>query len=101
MTTKSRHESFIIVGVTSDARPFRPSDWAERLCGTMSIFGAEKRMSYSPYVQPGSMDNNKCVFVDIRIHDIEPKAYHFLENFARDNDLKVIAPWDPAAKRPS
>jgi hypothetical protein len=27
---------FIIQGVTLDGKPFRPSDWAERLCGVMS-----------------------------------------------------------------
>ncbi|CAB1369777.1 DUF3579 domain-containing protein [Denitratisoma oestradiolicum] len=94
-TTQSRHESFIIVGVTHEGRRFRPSDWAERLCGTMSVFGAERRMAYSPYVQPGNHEGEKCVFVDIRIHDIETKAYHFLERFAQDNNLKVIAPWVP------
>lgn len=93
--TKSRHESFIIVGITGNGQQFRPSDWAERLCGTMSIFGAERRMAYSPYVQPGSYEGYKAVYVDIRIHDIESKAYHFLENFAADNGLKVISPWDP------
>lgn len=60
------------------------------------MFGAERRMAYSPYVQPGTTaDGEKCVFVDVRIHDVEIKAYHFLENFARDNQLKV-QPWSPA-----
>jgi hypothetical protein len=82
-------ESFVIVGVTSAGRKFRPSDWAERLCGIMSAFGSERRMTYSPYVQPGDRHGDKCVFVDRRIHDVEPMAYTFLVNFARDNDLKV------------
>ena len=30
---------FVIVGTTLDGKPFRPSDWAERLCGVMSAFG--------------------------------------------------------------
>jgi hypothetical protein len=89
------HFSFIIVGITCNGAKFRPSDWAERLCGIMSAFGSERRMAYSPYVQPGSIEGEKCVFVDVRIHDIESKAYHFLQNFARDNDLKV-QPWEPA-----
>ncbi|WP_420106437.1 DUF3579 domain-containing protein, partial [Herbaspirillum huttiense] len=29
-------KEFIILGKTSDGRQFRPSDWAERLCGVMS-----------------------------------------------------------------
>lgn len=86
----SRFESFIIIGVTTtEGHLFRPSDWAERLCGVMSMFGAKNRVAYSPYVQPGNMQGAKCVFVDARIHDIEPMAYTFLVHFARDNDLKI------------
>jgi hypothetical protein len=90
-------ESFVIVGVTSAGRKFRPSDWAERLCGIMSAFGSERRMTYSPYVQPGDCHGDKCVYVDGRIHDVEPMAYTFLVNFARDNDLKVES-WREAGK---
>lgn len=85
-------ENFVIVGVTQAGRKFRPSDWAERLCGVMSAFGSERRMTYSPYVQPGNLCGEKCVFVDGRIHDVEPMAYSFLVTFARDNELQV-EPW--------
>jgi hypothetical protein len=86
-------EDFIIVGVTREGRRFRPSDWAERLCGVMSIFGTDpRRLGYSPYVRPGHHDGEKCVYVDARIHDVEPMAYTFLSHFARDNELKVV-PW--------
>jgi hypothetical protein len=85
-------ESFVIVGITRADQKFRPSDWAERLCGVMSAFGAERRMTYSPFVQPGSLHGEKCVFVDGRIHDVEPMAYSFLVSFARDNELRV-EPW--------
>ncbi len=34
--------SLVIVGRTQDGKKFRPSDWAERLCGVMSAFGTEK-----------------------------------------------------------
>lgn len=88
-------ESFIIIGITREGRRFRPSDWAERLCGIMSVFGAERRMAYSPYAQPGNWEGDKCVFVDARIRDIEPMAYAFLVNFAKDNQLTVAA-WKPA-----
>lgn len=82
--------SFTIVGLTSAGRKFRPSDWADRLCGIMSAFGTDHRMTYSPYVRPGTTeDGNKTVIVDARIYDVEPLAYHFLVNFAKDNDLQV------------
>lgn len=90
----TRFESFAIIGTTNEDKPFRPSDWAERLCGVMSVFGAKSRMAYSPYVQPGNQGGAKCVFVNARIRDIEPMAYSFLLHFARDNNLKM-EPWSP------
>jgi hypothetical protein len=46
-------------------------------------------MQYSPYVHPATSDGVRCVVVDIRLKDIEPMAYNFLLNFARDNELEV------------
>jgi hypothetical protein len=68
---------------------FRPSDWAERLAGVMAQFGGEPPIRYSPYVYPVESDGVKCVVVDVRIREIEPLAYHFLVNFAADNELQV------------
>ncbi|MBL8428197.1 MAG: DUF3579 domain-containing protein, partial [Dechloromonas sp.] len=31
--TNLESTTFIIVGLTKEGRKFRPSDWAERLCG--------------------------------------------------------------------
>ena len=85
-----RTRSFTIIGATSKGRTFRPSDWADRLCGVMSSFGSQRKMRYSPYVRPGCwITGEKCVFVDARLYDLEPLAYNFLMHFARDNDLKV------------
>jgi hypothetical protein len=81
----------VIVGVTLDGRKFRPSDWAERLCGLMAQFGAADRNRYSPYAYPVIVNGEKCVVVDARLAEIEPLAYRFLEGFARDNDLVVRA----------
>ena len=80
---------FIIQGVTLDGKPFRPSDWAERLCGVMSAFGGDHRMQYSPYVHPVTSSGVRCVVVDIRLEEIEPMAYRFLLGFAKENELKT------------
>lgn len=80
---------FVIIGLTVDGSRFRPSDWAERLCGVMSQFGADHRMRYSPYVSPLTVDGVKCVVVDARLREVEPLAYQFLQGFARENDLQV------------
>jgi len=80
---------FVIQGVTVDGKPFRPSDWAERLCGVMSAFGGDHRMQYSPYVHPVTASGVRCVVVDRRLEELEPMAYRFLLSFAKDNALKV------------
>jgi len=80
---------FVIQGVTLDGKPFRPSDWAERLCGVMSAFGGDHRMAYSPFVHPITANGVRCVVVDVRLETIEPMAYRFLLSFAKDNELRV------------
>jgi hypothetical protein len=80
---------FVILGVTRDGKAFRPSDWAERLCGVMAAFGGDHRMQYSPFVHPITLDGVRCVVVDIRLEQIEPMAYRFLLNFAKDNELRM------------
>jgi len=80
---------FVIVGTTLDGKPFRPSDWAERLCGVMSAFGGDGRMAYSPFVHPVTSDGVRCVVVDVRLEQLEPMAYRFLLGFAKDNELRT------------
>jgi hypothetical protein len=88
---------FFIQGITSDGKPFRPSDWAERLCGVMSSFrpegfdGPNAHLQYSPYVRPAMLGGIKSVVVNEDLRNIEPLAYHFVLDFAKDNDLQVVA----------
>jgi hypothetical protein len=82
---------FVILGVTLDGKPFRPSDWAERLCGVMAAFGGDHRMQYSPYVHPVTSNGVRCVVVDVRLEEAEPMAYRFLLGFAKDNGLRTRA----------
>jgi Protein of unknown function (DUF3579) len=80
---------FVIEGTTLDGKPFRPGDWAERLCGVMAAFGGDQRMQYSPFVHPVTANGVRCVVVDARLEQIEPMAYRFVANFAKDNELRV------------
>jgi hypothetical protein len=79
----------VIQGVTESGHPFRPSDWAERLCGMMSVFGEDSRLSYSPYLKPIMAAGIRCVVVDLKLEDLDPAAFRFLLGFARDNELKL------------
>jgi len=85
---------FFIQGITSTGKKFRPSDWSERLAGVMSGFGPgargpNARLQYSLYVRPTILGDLKCVILDSRLRDIEPMAFDFVMNFAKDNDLVV------------
>jgi hypothetical protein len=83
--------------MTLDGKPFRPSDWAERLAGAMSCFrpdgGAGGRaafIGYSPYCVPRFIGGVKGVLVNEALRELEPMAWDFVMNFARDNELAVI-----------
>lgn len=91
---------FVILGVTTGGKAFRPSDWAERLAGVMSSFGGG-RLGYSPYCYPVTSNNVRCVVVNAKLRDIEPMAYTFLLNFARDNELQVRQGRDTPRDRPA
>ena len=95
MLSNTQPGSFIIKGVTLDGKVFRPSDWADRLCGVMACFnehgsGPGAALQYSPWVQPNLIDDVRCVCVDSQIFEAEPMAYRFLLSFARDNQLVVL-----------
>ena len=79
----------VIQGVTESGQPFRPSDWAERLCGMMSVFGQDRHLSYSPFLKPIMAGGIRCVVVDLKLEGEDPEAFRFLLAFARDNELKL------------
>ena len=91
---KSRE--FFIQGVTLEGHTFRPSDWAERLAGAMSCFrpdgvhgGIGAFIGYSPLCVPRTVNGIKCVIVSEALKGVEPMAWDFVMNFARDNHLQL------------
>jgi len=92
-----RPKNLIIEGITQAGRAFRPSDWAERLCGVMSVFGADEQLRYSQHVRPAMMDGVRCVVLEGELAAVEPRAYRFMLDFAKDNELNVIDPANPEA----
>jgi len=82
----------IIQGLTQNGKKFRPSDWAERLCGAVASYDRNRRITFHPCVSLATMDNIKCVVVDASLEQDEDMLYDFLINFADENNLKVIRP---------
>lgn len=96
MTPPTKPREVFIQGVTLDGKTFRPSDWAERLAGAMSCFrpggvrpGIGSHIGYSPLCVPTVINGVKCVIVNEELRRLEPMAWDFVMNFARDNNLQV------------
>ena len=94
--TTARPRQYTIQGLSLGGRTFRPSDWAERLAGAMSCYrpgggsaGIGAYIGYSPYCVPQLLNGVKCVLVSEALQGIEPMAWEFVMNFARDNALRV------------
>ncbi len=79
----------VIQGITESGETFRPSDWAERLSGMLSVFSEEGYLAYSPFLKPIIAGGVRCVAVDRILENRDPAAYTFLLQFARDNQLKL------------
>ncbi|MCX7122793.1 MAG: DUF3579 domain-containing protein [Gammaproteobacteria bacterium] len=80
---------FVIVGETLDGKKFQPSDWAERLGGTLSAL-RNRRVVYSPLLMPLLIDGTKSLRVAIELKAQYPAIYEEIENFAKINQLQVI-----------
>lgn len=83
------HHMIVIEGVTEDGRTFRPSDWIERISGSLSTFGTDRRIRYSHYLQPQIIDGRKCLVLDPELKGVNPSAFSFLVDFAKGNKLKI------------
>jgi hypothetical protein len=111
MSPSVKPRELFIQGLTQDGKVFRPSDWAERLAGALSSYrpapacgGITARIGYSPYCVPKVIGEVKCVVVDERLRDIEPMAWDFVMNFARDNALCIVEACllpEPAPAKPA
>ena len=94
--TAAKPREIFIQGITLDGKTFRPSDWAERLAGAMACFrpdgvrsGISAYIGYSPYCVPRVINGVKCVIVNEALREVEPMAWDFVMNFARDNHLQT------------
>jgi len=86
---KIKSEEWLILGITSEGRTFRPSDWVERLCGTLAHYDQTGRWVYSEYAQPVIHEGQMGIRLQSALQNINPIAYQFLMDFALSNRLKM------------
>lgn len=79
-------KKIVIEGVTEDGKTFRPSDWAERMSGSLCTF-TNRRITYSPLLQPTVKDGRSCVLLDPELKNTNPSLYESIMEFAHDNKL--------------
>lgn len=85
----SVNKKIVIEGVTPQGKPFRPSDWAERMSGSMASF-KNSRIHYSPLLQPSvNTEGYKCVLLDPKLKESSPQIYQAILDFAKANHLKI------------
>ncbi|CDZ76752.1 hypothetical protein BN59_01027 [Legionella massiliensis] len=87
--TDPENKKIVIEGVTPQGKAFRPSDWAERMSGTMASF-KDRRIHYSPLLQPSvNTEGYKCVLLDPKLKESSPQVYQAILDFAKANNLKI------------
>jgi hypothetical protein len=79
----------IIEGLTRAGKPFRPSDWVDRMCSTYATFGPDRKLRYSPYLKPRLLNGVRCLAVDMKLRETNPEGFAQLMLFAEENQLNV------------
>lgn len=94
MTTENKNPQelleVIIEGNTRAGKPFRPSDWVDRMCSTYATFGEDRKLKYSPYLKPRVVNGVRCLAVDLKLKVVNPDGYAQLMHFADENQLNVL-----------
>ena len=87
---KQEAPKLVIKSVRRDGKPFRPSDWIERIAANMGTFGPDHRLHYSSSVHPCIHEGEKCLRVDESLKERDPVAYDYILGFAENNQLMIL-----------
>ncbi len=89
MSIDDNDADFIVESVREDGRPFRPSDWVERISTQLAGYGTDHRLHYANSVHPCTIEGAKCLCVKKSLKHENPAAYQFILKFATDNQLRI------------
>ena len=79
-----------VQGLTKDGKPFRPSDWVDRMCSSFATFGENRKLRYSPYLRPEVLNGVRCLAVDMKLRDVNPEGFEHVIQFADENQLNIL-----------
>lgn len=84
----STNKYTVLIGQTKEGKKFRPSDWAERMCGALCTF-RNRRIYYSPLLRPAIRDGIKCVIIADTLINKHPGIHQQILDFAKTNALTI------------
>jgi hypothetical protein len=96
LTMKMPLTNWIITGTNND-KPFRPSDWAGRICELGCFVQSSGIVKYSEELRPIKYNGNSAVFVDADLKTFRAEVWEQVMSFARLHQLKVIEHVDQIA----
>ena len=79
-----------VQGLTKDGKPFRPSDWVDRMCSSFATFGENRKLRYSPYLRPEVLNGVRCLAVDMKLKEVNPEGFEHVMLFASENQLNIL-----------
>lgn len=86
-------KALLILGITTDGKTFRPSDWAQRLAAAATIdcdyCGPSKQLPCNPMVRVVTQDGVQGVWVSQALAERDARLYEFVLRFAEMNKLVV------------
>lgn len=87
---RTKEKRIIIEGITEQGDVFRPSDWAERMCGCLASFD-NRRICYSPQLRPivDDQSHTKSLILDPKLKETHPDIFECIMKFANENRLKI------------
>ncbi|MEW6647346.1 MAG: DUF3579 domain-containing protein [Pseudomonadota bacterium] len=85
----------VVTGVGQDGRPFRPSDWCQRLAAAATIncsYCIDMRgRIINPYVKVVIEDGIYSLWIARILNEIDPPLYDFMVMFGRNNGLRLYS----------
>jgi len=85
----SEAAEFVIQGITVEGNIFQPVDWAERLCDSLAMTGADGHKTYSSYVRPVVTEGIKSVVVRVALQKADPGKFDMIKRYIAENRLMV------------
>ncbi len=85
----------VILGITTDGKIFRPSDWAQRLAAVTTIdcdyCGPSKQLPCNPLVKIVRREGVPAVWISPALAERNRSLYDYMLRFAEQNKLVVRA----------